>query len=432
MISYDECVDYIFNIPRNGQINDLNTTKRLLDRIYKGGTNHIIHVAGTNGKGSTSAFIDSILQNANIKVGLFTSPHLIKVNERIKVDGIDISNEEFLAAFDYVIEILRDEGLVDTTSFFEIIFLMAMYHFNANKVEYVVLETGLGGRLDQTNSITSKQLAIITKIGLDHTEYLGDTIELIASEKAGIIKENVPVVFWDNEDESSRVIKAVAKSKNSACYGVGSSNFTVNSITKEGIDFSFCNEYYNLENVCINMLGSYQLQNASLAINAVKLLKDDRITDDIIRAGILKTHWSGRMDRISPNIYVDGAHNVDGIRAFIDAVKNIPHNEGKIKLLFSVVSDKNYAEMIKLIKDCDIFDEVYVCTIESKRTLDMEALKKAFLDNGFTNVSFYMSLEDAFTVAKKSLDSSDELYVAGSLYLVGQLLETIDLGVIND
>lgn len=432
MISYDECVDYIFNIPRNGQINDLNTTKRLLDRIYKGGTNHIIHVAGTNGKGSTSAFIDSILQNANIKVGLFTSPHLIKVNERIKVDGIDISNEEFLAAFDYVIEILRDEGLVDTTSFFEIIFLMAMYHFNANKVEYVVLETGLGGRLDQTNSITSKQLAIITKIGLDHTEYLGDTIELIASEKAGIIKENVPVVFWDNEDESSRVIKAVAKSKNSACYGVGSSNFTVNSITKEGIDFSFCNEYYNLENVCINMLGSYQLQNASLAINAVKLLKDDRITDDIIRAGIFKTHWSGRMDRISPNIYVDGAHNVDGIRAFIDAVKNIPHNEGKIKLLFSVVSDKNYAEMIKLIKDCDIFDEVYVCTIESKRALDMEALKKAFLDNGFTNVSFYMSLEDAFTVAKKSLDSSDELYVAGSLYLVGQLLETIDLGVIND
>lgn len=431
MISFDECVDYIFNLPRKGKINDLASTKSVLDEFYKDNSIKIIHVAGTNGKGSVCAFLNSILINAGYKVGLFTSPHLIDVNERIKINNIDISDEDFVSSFSYVMDLLKAKDLIAGASFFEIVFLMAMRYFSINNTEYIILETGLGGRLDQTNCIGSKSLSIIAKLGLDHTEYLGDTLDKIAFEKAGIISKNTPVVYFDNHDGAENIIKKVASDNNSTCYSIKKEDITVKSVTKEGIDFSLANEYYYFDNVRINMVATYQTINAALAILAIKALNDSKITDDIILKSIKETKWAGRMEEVLPSIYVDGAHNEDGIKAFIESFKNMPHLSGKLKLIFSVVSDKDYDAMIKMIKEIDLFSEVYVCTIESKRALSLDKLKGAFKDYPDDKVFFYEKLEDAFINATKEFTKEDELYITGSLYLVGQIKSDIKSGVLN-
>ena len=419
--TYEEAVQYINDIPKFASKNTIEDTQDILTKIYPLDGPKIIHVAGTNGKGSVCAYLDSVMRHAGLKVGLFTSPHLVLMNERIKVSGQDISNQDFVRSFMNVMEVIKKEG-ANHPSFFEYLFLMAMDYFGKQDLDYIILETGLGGRKDATNSVLKKTLSVITKIGLDHTEYLGDTISLIAAEKAGIIKNEIPVVFWDGEDESATVFRQIAEAENSTCYSAKKSDIFVNSHTGQGIDFSIGCEYYRYDRLSIGMVGKYQVENAALAVLALYVLNDSRIKESDLENGLKEAFWPGRMEQLSPQIYIDGAHNVDGIKAFVDAVRSIPANEGDTRsLLFSVVSDKEYEEMVRLLCLSGLFKKVYLCRLDSKRGLELESIQKLFSKYSDMPVDLAKSAKEAYEAAVYNLRSDEKLFIAGSLYLVGEI-----------
>ncbi len=419
MSKFDDAVKYIMDIPKFQGKNTLEDTAKLLAKVYRDESSKVVHVAGTNGKGSTCSYMNSILQKSGFSVGLFTSPHLVSIRERIVINDVMISEDEFTEAFERIMDIIKEEGMEHHPSFFEYLFLMAMYCFAKRGVDYIILETGLGGRLDATNCVKSKKLCVITKIGLDHTEYLGNTVSQIAGEKAGIIKQRVPVVFWDNQDESYDAISRVAKDKNCACYSINQKDVFLKRQTKEFIDFLIECEYYRYDNLKISTVALYQIYNASLAVLGCIVLDEKSITKETIASGLFTARWAGRMEEVEPSVFLDGAHNPDGIVTFLESVKAVSC-EGKRKLLFSVVADKQYDAMCRLIIESELFDAVYIGGIDSSRALDMESIGKCFADCPCEVFSFD-SATDAFLEAKKSLGDKDMLFVAGSLYLVGQL-----------
>lgn len=429
MDRYTDCCNYILDIPKFAGKNTLQDTHKLLDYVYEEGSARVVHIAGTNGKGSTTLYLCTMLRDMGYKVGMFTSPHLVRMNERIKVNNKEISNEEFTECFEDVKRIVKEEGSVAHPSFFEFLFLMAMDYFSKQKVDYIVLETGLGGRLDATNCIIRKDLSVITKIGMDHMEYLGDTLDKIAYEKAGIIAEGVPVVAYDNKDIAFDVISEVAKNKNSTCYSISSENIKILLQNKQIIDFSIGCRYYRLGGLRLKTAATYQVMNASLAVMAAFCLENEKFSQEIVQSSLLKAFWPGRMEEILPEVYLDGAHNVDGIQAFLASVKShIFDDESSCSnggnqhrlLLFSVVKDKEYTKMIDLIVDSKLFDRVYVSPLDSDRKTSLDTLKDAFGKYDI-NTRFFSKVDDAYAKALEDKKSGDILYIAGSLYLVGRI-----------
>lgn len=429
MDRYTDCCNYILDIPKFAGKNTLQDTHKLLDYVYEEGSARVVHIAGTNGKGSTTLYLCTMLRDMGYKVGMFTSPHLVRMNERIKVNNKEISNEEFTECFEDIKRIVKEEGSVAHPSFFEFLFLMAMDYFSKQKVDYIVLETGLGGRLDATNCIIRKDLSVITKIGMDHMEYLGDTLDKIAYEKAGIIAEGVPVVAYDNKDIAFDVISKVAKSKNSTCYPISSENIKILLQNKQIIDFSIGCRYYRLGGLRLKTAATYQVMNASLAVMAAFCLENEKFSQEIVQSSLLKAFWPGRMEEILPEVYLDGAHNVDGIQAFLASVKShIFDDESSCSnggnqhrlLLFSVVKDKEYTKMIDLIVDSKLFDRVYVSPLDSDRKTSLDTLKDAFGKYDI-NTRFFSKVDDAYAKALEDKKSGDILYIAGSLYLVGRI-----------
>jgi len=419
-MNYEECVKYLLDIPKFSSKNTLEDTRAFLDKVYEDGSCKIIHIAGTNGKGSTSEYIYSILRNSGFSVGLFTSPHLVKVNERISVNGKDITDEELTEVFEDIYKLTSKEGFKHHPSFFEFLFLMGMRYFSLHNVDYIVLETGLGGRLDATNCVRSKALSVITNIGLDHMEYLGNTITEIAYEKAGIISKNTPVCFFDERTEVSKVIGEVSSKQNSECYSIKNDSITINAIGVEGIDFSVNCDYYKYDALRMPTSASYQTRNASLAILAVNLLKEKNITSETVREGLKMAFWPGRMEEILPGIYLDGAHNEHGIRAFLSSVRNMP-SVSKRHLFFSVVSDKQYRDMIKMIVDSGLFADYYVAPIASVRSLSKDDLTSLFSEFKGIELKIFENVEDAFNNIVDDRGEDEEVFVVGSLYLVGQI-----------
>lgn len=429
MDRYTDCCNYILDIPKFAGKNTLQDTHKLLDYVYEEGSARVVHIAGTNGKGSTTLYLCTMLRDMGYKVGMFTSPHLVRMNERIKVNNKEISNEEFTECFEDIKKIVKEEGSVAHPSFFEFLFLMAMDYFSKQKVDYIVLETGLGGRLDATNCIIRKDLSVITKIGMDHMEYLGDTLDKIAYEKAGIIAEGVPVVAYDNKDIAFDVISEVAKNKNSTCYPISSENIKILLQNKQIIDFSIGCRYYRLGGLRLKTAATYQVMNASLAVMAAFCLENEKFSQEIVQSSLLKAFWPGRMEEILPEVYLDGAHNVDGIQAFLASVKShIFDDESSCSnggnqhrlLLFSVVKDKEYTKMIDLIVDSKLFDRVYVSPLDSDRKTSLDTLKDAFGKYDIDAV-FFSKVDDAYAKALEDKKSGDILYIAGSLYLVGRI-----------
>ncbi len=429
MDRYTDCCNYILDIPKFAGKNTLQDTHKLLDYVYEEGSARVVHIAGTNGKGSTTLYLCTMLRDMGYKVGMFTSPHLVRMNERIKVNNKEISNEEFTECFEDIKRIVKEEGSVAHPSFFEFLFLMAMDYFSKQKVDYIVLETGLGGRLDATNCIIRKDLSVITKIGMDHMEYLGDTLDKIAYEKAGIIAEGVPVVAYDNKDIAFDVISEVAKNKNSTCYPISSENIKILLQNKQIIDFSIGCRYYRLGGLRLKTAATYQVMNASLAVMAAFCLENEKFSQEIVQSSLLKAFWPGRMEEILPEVYLDGAHNVDGIQAFLASVKShIFDDESSCSnggnqhrlLLFSVVKDKEYTKMIDLIVDSKLFDRVYVSPLDSDRKTSLDTLKDAFGKYDIDAV-FFSKVDDAYAKALEDKKSGDSLYIAGSLYLVGRI-----------
>lgn len=443
-MNYDEAVAFIENTPKffseGGRNKSGNDNLKQVMELLENPQDKIkaIHIAGTNGKGSTARFTMNILTKMGFKVGVFTSPHLVKVNERIVVAyektqderplfvTEDISDEDFLACFDEVMlaveKNLKNDG--SYLSFFEMLFAMAAVYFEKCGLDYVIYETGLGGRLDATNIVMPVATAI-TSIGLDHMMYLGDTIKTIAAEKAGIIKANIPVVYNTGEKDADEVIYDTAKALFAPTINVANTQYIANEITDKTIDFSLSTSYYKYHNIILNVAGAkYQMDNAVTAIVLCNTLFDEPISESVVKAACDSFFWPGRMERIKEDVIVDGAHNEDAIVRYIEAVRNVkPENQ---ILLFAVSADKDYEPMIKLLSEGLTLKRVYVTSLDSDRAIGASVVAKLFEKYNRGNTEIYHNdcikeaYEEGYSFVK---DEHDILFCVGSLYLVGSIKE---------
>ena len=434
--TYEEAAAYIEEIPKFTKKHTLEHTKTFLKRLGNPAADRkIVHVAGTNGKGSVCAYLQAILMAEGKRTGFFTSPHLVSVNERIRVDNIQIDNETFLKVFRKVLKIVRQmvEDGIEHPSYFEFLFGMGMTAFAETDVEYIILETGLGGRLDATNAIDNPALAIITSISLDHTAILGDTIEKIAGEKAGIIKPGVPVFFDGSSKKAAEVIKAKAAELGVSCREVTKNAYEIQEVHRKYIAFSRRSAYDKDVIFQVPMCGCYQAMNAELALEASEyLLAGEEIHMDRWKEALAELHWEGRMERVGAHITVDGAHNPGAMEAFVESVKALDESERReMVLLFSAVSDKKYDQMIEYL--CENLDvKAYVVTqIEDERGVPAEELADVF--RRYTDRPVYCKerLEDAVRTAMNERGETGEIYCLGSLYLVGMMKKLLAGGAID-
>jgi len=423
--TYEQAVEYLLDIPKFTGKNSLQDTKAFLKRFSNPEAKmKVIHIAGTNGKGSVCAYLRSLLRERGYSVGTFTSPHLVELNERIQMDGIPVSNETILAAFERIQKELKklhqEKGNNYHPSFFEYLFFIGILVFEEKTPDYVILETGLGGRLDATNSVEHPLLSIITQVGMDHMQYLGETVEQIAGEKAGIIKFRTPVVYAADVKCVEQVIKEKAKATESEDFAVSKKDYTFLKFKNKTIDFSYHSRYYDYVRLCLDTTAFYQMANASLALRAAEVLfPNGQITPDIMKKAVYETHWEGRMEEVLPNVFVDGAHNEDGIFAFLDSVSK-DSCEGRRILIFGAVSDKAYAKIIRQITNSKLFSSIAVVDMDNARALSAVELKDVFTDNGALPPMVYQDVSEAFQAYESTKQKQDRIYIAGSLYLVGE------------
>lgn len=382
----------------------------------------IIHVAGTNGKGSVCAYLNAMLLAGGKKTGLFTSPHLVRINERFQINGEDVSDEQFLDAFLKVEKAAKEyeaEG-EGHPSYFETLFLMGMLIFKEAGVEYLVMETGLGGRLDATNVVEKPLACIITSISRDHTEYLGDTLEAIAGEKAGIIKAGVPVIYDASQPDPASVIAAKAKEMGSPAWPMEPSFYEMKTQSREGITFTFAYPGGEKAELAIPYVAKYQMMNASLAFYMMHILQDVHdIPKNVLAEGLSKIKWPCRMEMAAPGVIIDGAHNEDGIAQFVSTAGYFA-KENEITILFTAVADKHYHEMIGEICEGIHPSHVVATQIDGSRVVPAEVLAEDFRKAGCTDVCAEPEIGAAYEKAlgKKG---SGMLFCVGSLYLAGEL-----------
>lgn len=382
----------------------------------------IIHVAGTNGKGSVCAYLNAMLLAGGKKTGLFTSPHLVRINERFQINGEDVSDEQFLDAFLKVEKAAKEyeaEG-EGHPSYFETLFLMGMLIFKEAGVEYLVMETGLGGRLDATNVVEKPLACIITSISRDHTEYLGDTLEAIAGEKAGIIKAGVPVIYDASQPGPASVIAAKAKEMGSPAWPMEPSFYEMKTQSREGITFTFAYPGGEKAELAIPYVAKYQMMNASLAFYTMHILQDVHdIPKNVLAEGLSKIKWPCRMEMAAPGVIIDGAHNEDGIAQFVSTAGYFA-KENEITILFTAVADKHYHEMIGEICEGIHPSHVVATQIDGSRVVPVEVLAEDFRKAGCTDVCAEPEIGAAYEKAlgKKG---SGMLFCVGSLYLAGEL-----------
>ena len=383
-MEYRDVEKYILDIPKFTKKNQFDVTSSFYEFLGRPGEEQkIIHVAGTNGKGSVCAYLAGILETHGFNCGMFTSPHLITMRERIKLNSQEITEEEFTLFFEKLqkrcqeFREYREEYKNYHPTFFEYLFFMAMLWYEEKKPDYIILETGLGGRLDTTNVVQRKELCIITHIAFDHMEYLGETLRAIAGEKAGIIAENTPLVYLESGKEADEVIQNRARSLGADDICIPYSTLEAIKSHENFIDFSFPFQYYGNILVRANTYGVYQGLNISLALRGAEILLGSRLQPDQTLQAVQRVSWPCRMEEVLPGVIVDGAHNPDGVDLFLKSVKKI---KGRKILLFSVVRDKNQEEMIRKITDSDLFEHIIVTAAGGSRAGDAEEMKTRFLD----------------------------------------------------
>lgn len=433
--AYEQAVEYMMNIPKFTAKNTMEDTRRFLRRLGDPDRGlRILHVAGTNGKGSVCAYLRSVLEAAGKRVAVFTSPHLVDVRERFVTGGEMISRETFLEAFLEVYDsldwpVLESGGGYHPT-FFEYLFFMAMLIFSREKPDYCILETGLGGRLDATNAVARKEIAVITHIGLDHVEYLGNTLGAIAGEKAGIIQEGVPVIYADSCPEAGEVIRERARLLSADAYPVSKIDYRFSKNSNKNIAFSYISRYYGIVSLSIPTIARYQMENCSLALRALEVLAQRqqtvpkgaqlRLTPEIMERGVRGCFWPGRMEEVLPEVYLDGAHNEDGIRAFLESVATDGH-EGSRHLLFAVVQDKDYPAMLRRIIHSGLFDRLSITYLENKRAAAPDALERELAAYPEVRAAQYRSVPEALRAILTDRPPHERIYIAGSLYLAGEV-----------
>ncbi len=431
-MTYEEAVSYIESVPKFTSKNKPENTAEMMRRLGRPERKmKIIHVAGTNGKGSVCAFLADMLTAGNKKTGLFTSPHLVKINERFQIDRAQVSDGEFLAAFETVQKVIREmqaDGF-SHPAYFEILFAMGMLLFAQRGVEYLVLETGLGGRLDATNTVEHPLAVVLTSISLEHTEYLGDTIEQIAGEKAGIIKEGTDVIYDGRDAAAEQVILKKAKQMHAQAFGLRDGMYKILARTDKSIDFMLNVGYYEHRVFTVPYPADYQAVNASLALLAMEKIDPEcEISLDTRAKALAGTRWPGRMETVLPGIIVDGAHNADGVKEFVRTLSHI--QEKRIVLLFSAVADKDYGQMIRSVCLSRKLSEVVTTQMDGPRVVAAKKLAEIFRTYTDAPVTAVESVRDAFSLAREK-KREGLLFCVGSLYLVGEIKKILEENI-ND
>ena len=429
-----QIVEYLYQIPRFARTGGLEQTKerlRLLGNPEK--SFGYIHVAGTNGKGSTCAYLESMLRHMGFKTGLFTSPHLIRINERIRINNVEISDEAFIQAFQKVktlIDLQMEQGIAHPT-FFEFIYLMAMCAFAEEGIEYGIIETGLGGRLDLTNAVEEPEITVITSVSLDHTAILGDTVEKIAREKAGILKTGIPVVFLDKTEEATEAILNQADLLDCMPFAVRKNWLENISVDANCIAFTYRCPYFQKYDIILRSNGMYQIENAALAVTALEVLRLKNGWSigpldflDAIYDGLKYMHWQGRMEEVSEGVYVDGAHNDDAVCELVASVNQI-FGDKEIYLLFAVAEDKDYENMVSHILDIKGLKGVVVTEIDNGRRRDYHEVMDIFAKNWHGMLEGTYNVKEAVGLVNQYVGPDSILICTGSLYLVGHVKEIL-------
>ena len=427
-MTYKEAEAYINSVPKFTSKNKPENTMELIRRLgHPERSMKVIHVAGTNGKGSVCAFLSSMLTEGGKRTGLFTSPHLVKINERFQINNEPVSDEIFLNAYERVMKLVEEmqkDGFYHP-AYFELLFAIGMVIFEEAQVEYLILETGLGGRLDATNIVEKPVVTVITSISLDHTEILGDTIEEIAGEKAGIIKQNIPIVYDGREKRAEKVILQKAKEQNAKAVPLDEEKLSIQGSTDHSVDYVFDNPAYKGHLITVPYLAPYQVRNSALALLAMEEIDPQHeISLETRLQAIKDTRWQGRMETVLPGVIVDGAHNEDGVHEFVRTLRQVGSSR-RIVMLFSAVVEKNYEEMVHTICETGCIQEVVVTEIHGSRIVPAEELAAVF--RKFTNVpvTVISSIEEAFNTAMEK-KGDGLLFCVGSLYLVGEVKKVIE------
>lgn len=423
-MKYNEALEYINDKDKFGSRLGLDSIGKLLSLLgnpQKG--LKYIHIGGTNGKGSTASYIAHILKAGGYRAGLFTSPYIERFNERIQINGEDIP-DEILGRMTGLIkekaDIMVQEGYEHPTTF-EIITAISFMYFQEEKVDYVILEVGLGGRFDSTNIIEKPLVSVITTISYDHIDVLGDTLGKIAYEKAGIIKENTMVVSYPQEEEALKVLKEVSKEKKAEFNLSSMESVNIKSLNNMGAIFDFQYKGMKMEDLEIRMVGEYQVYNAALALNTIFLLKEKALVEleeKEIRQGLKETKWPGRLEVIgsNPTFLIDGAHNVQGAFQLEKSLELFKYN--KLILGIGIFKDKDTSHIIELL--APKADMVVATEVNLPRKLPAEDLGKKASE--YTS-EVYIE-KDISKAIKKTLElaSKDDMIVfGGSLYLIGEV-----------
>jgi dihydrofolate synthase / folylpolyglutamate synthase len=428
-ITYQDCLDTIFKLGRFGIKLELETIQNILKFLNNPQKNyHTIHVAGTNGKGSTATYIESILRTAGFKTGIYTSPHLVRFNERICVNGQQISDEQVVEAYEAVHAV--DLGKRRAT-FFEINTAMAFYHFSREKVDWAIIETGMGGRFDATNVIRP-QVSVITNLSIEHTDYLGSTIKDLAREKGGIIKQATPVVTGVSQPSGLGVIRQIAVDKSAPLFQF-KHDFTLRKNPKKAT-YTFRGLDQTYGDIIKPLPGDHQRENLSLALAACELVFDKfkrtdpryTLSPDLIKHGLATAKWPGRLEIISqtPLVILDGAHNLKAAQLLGKYLSQTLSGRN-LTLVVGILDDKPYQEMLKHL--VPYAQRIILTRAKIDRSLGTGVLKKAVKKLTRKKIEVIEDVQTAVTHAIATCSDNDAVCIAGSLYVAGEAKEKFNV-----
>lgn len=415
-------MDYIRDSLKFGSILGLERIEKLLERMGNPQDRlKYIHVGGTNGKGSTVTFISSILIEAGYRVGIYTSPSIHNFNERIRINDREIADEDIASLITMIkgkVDEMVSDGEENPTEF-EITTAMAFQYFHDQDCDFVLLEVGLGGRLDSTNIIKETEVSVITTIDYDHMEILGDTLAKIAAEKAGIIKEDGDVVLYPQAEEADKVIREKVKKQHASLHEADFNRIRMKqkSIAEQTFDYK---EY---DGLTISLLGDHQVRNAAVALEAIEVLKEKGyvIPEEAIRKGLRDARWPGRFEVLSkkPVFIADGAHNVQGVNALRDNLVKY-FGDRKITFILGVLEDKDYQHMVTAV--LPLARRFIAVAPNNRRALSPEALG-AFISKFTADVTVMEDIDKAIEMSLELSGDDDIICSFGSLYYIGQVRE---------
>lgn len=405
----DEALNWLYNQKKLSKRENLDRIKTCASELSINPGYKIIHIAGTNGKGSTASYIKNILKNTGKHIGFFVSPFVVCFNERIQINDRYISNAEIMHYTNLLYDYSKSyfEKYNDVIPFFELTLLMALLYFKDRNIDIAVIECGIGGLLDATNFLKT-DLAIITNVGYDHMNTLGNTLEEIASHKLGIVKDNMTVLSCVDDSLKPMFIE-YAKQKNAKII------FTDEYVTDITLSDKTNFKYKDI-NFSANLLAKYQAYNASLAIEAVRIIEPN-ILDDLINYGLNTVKWPGRMEILSnePKIILDGAHNIHGVKALVDSIKEFKFT--KIKVVFSALSDKAFDKMLSCLDE--VTDEYYFTSMIDLRATDPNEFTR-YTIKPFKLINDY---KNAIDYAVNELKDDEVLLITGSLHFISMVRE---------